>query len=153
MKTKEKVTRFFFVGVGVTLFDYIACMIFSTFLPLTIASICGGILATFVSYFSHKNITWKQREMTTWSIAKFFMWNALTMIAIRPLVIAGFGLLTWLYQFAFSICGLIHLPFSYEFVENTGIYVLAAIITMIINYLFYDKVVFGEKKTKEKRGK
>lgn len=144
----KKGIRFILVGTGITLFDYIVCMLFSQIVPLGVASVFAGILATVVAYFAHSNITWKQRKVSTSSIIKFFVWNAITMLAIRPFTIWVFGFLTGLYQFAFMICEFLHIPFSYEFVESTGIYVLAAIITMTLNYLFYDKFVFGNKEEK-----
>ena len=38
-----------------------------------------------------------------------------------------------------------HLPFSYEFVLTTGAFALNALVIMIINFLFYDRFVFGKK--------
>jgi hypothetical protein len=46
-----------------------------------------------------------------------------------------------------------HLPFDYDFVHSTGAFVLTSIVTMILNFLFYDKIVFGKKKEEEKEEK
>ena len=51
------------------------------------------------------------------------------------------------------ITSAVHLPFDYDFVESTGIYVLMTIVTMTLNYIFYEKVVFGNvAKVQEKEG-
>ena len=70
-------------------------------------------------------------------------------VAVRPLLTMFFGLFGFLYKFAFDICQSIGIGFSYEFVETTGNYVLMTAVVMIINFLVYDRFVFGTKREKK----
>ena len=65
--------------------------------------------------------------------------------AVSPLLNQLFSYITPLYEFAFNITSAIHLPFTYEFVLTTGAFVLTSAVVMVINFLFYDKFVFGKK--------
>lgn len=71
-------------------------------------------------------------------------------IIISPFFTWLFQSITPLYKFAFDISSAINLPFDYNFVESTGVFVLTACVTMTLNYLFYDKLVFGNTKEKAK---
>ncbi|MBQ1393893.1 MAG: hypothetical protein IIY81_10275, partial [Lachnospiraceae bacterium] len=62
-----------------------------------------------------------------------------------------FSLITPLYEFAFNIASAINLPFTYEFVLTTGSFALTSIVIMILNFLFYDKFVFGKKKVSNEK--
>ena len=73
--------------------------------------------------------------------------NAHTLLLVFFLTL--FSLITPLYEFAYNICTAIHLPFTYEFVLTTGAFALTSIVTMILNFLFYDKFVFGKTNKKE----
>ena len=152
----NRILKFAGVGIATTIFDYVvySILVMAFFggdtSKVAIATIISGTAATFVAYFLHSKITWRERNPGKYGIIKFFLWNVLLVIAIRPALTFVFGLLEGLYQFAFMISDGINLPFSYEFVNSTGIYVLMTIVTMILNYLFYGKIVFG--KTNEKEG-
>ena len=117
-----------------------------------VAAIISGIAATLVAYILHSKITWKTRDPGKYGIIKFFAWNALVVIVARPILTTIFGLFGGLYEFAFMITDGINLPFSFDFVQSTGIYILMTAVTMILNYLFYDKIVFGTTKTDEEEG-
>ena len=68
-------------------------------------------------------------------------------LAVKPVLTAFFDMKIFdpLYNLAFNICQFLHIPFSYEFVESTGIFVLLTAVVMVINFLVYDKFVFGRK--------
>ena len=146
----NKVFKFIGVGLVVTLFDYLVYNIVVMGIGggntniAWLGTLVAGVCATFLAFIMHSKITWRTRDPGKYGILKFFAWNALLVIAIRPLTTLVFGLLTGLYEFAFMITGGIGLPFSYEFVESTGIYILMTIVTMTLNFFFYDKIVFGK---------
>lgn len=155
----QRVLKFIGGGVAATVVDYVVYTLFVMVVfggnvgMAWLASIFSGIAATFAAFILHSKITWKERSPGKYGIIKFFAWNAFVIILVRPLLTKLFGLLIGLYQFAFMITSAVHLPFDYDFVESTGIYVLMTIVTMTLNYIFYEKVVFGNvAKVQEKEG-
>lgn len=151
VKTSKHATRYFFVGVSVTLFNYglysiLANLIINNNDLLWLSTLIATAATTIVAFIAHSKITWKERNVTKTSIIKFFIWNALLTIAIGPGLTQLFSLLTPLYEFAFNITSFMHLPFSYEFVLTTGAFVLTSTVIMILNFLFYDRFVFGKSR-------
>ena len=149
VRTSKHATRYFFVGVAITIFNFVLYSILANLIIrnndfLWLSTFISTTISTIVAYIAHSKITWKERNVTKHSIIRFFIWNALFAVAIGPWLTQLFSLLTPLYEFAFHICEAIHLPFSYEFVLSTGAFVLTAIVTMILNFLFYDRFVFGK---------
>ncbi len=157
-KTKQK-GKYLIFGVLNTVINYgmyeaLALLVFKEEGQLWIATLISGAISIFVGYFLHSKFTWKDREVGKKQLGKFFIWNVLLNVAVRPLLTTFFGLFGFLYKFAFDICQGIGFGFSYEFVETTGNYVLMTAVTMVINFLVYDKFVFGTKregKTSEKK--
>ena len=147
--------KFVIVGIILTITQYL----FYTFLVhvifnnndlLWLATLISSTISTIVAYILHSRITWKERNPGKLGIYKFFIWNFLFAFTIGPFCTWVFGLITPLYEFAYNISSAIHLPFDFEFVQSTGVFVLTAIVTMILNFIFYDKFIFGKKKaTKE----
>ncbi len=156
MSKKGTVLKYVGVGIGVTLIDFVTysllmALIFSENVDMVgVASVISGIVATFAAYLLHGNITWKTRDPGKFGIVKFFAWNAFMVILLRPLMSVVFKSFTGLYQFGYMISSAIHLPFEYDFVENTGIYLLMTVVTMILNFLCYDRVVFGSADKKQR---
>ena len=156
VKTSRHAFRYFIVGVLVTGFNYALFAILSNLIIksnnlIWLSNFIATTVTTIVAYFAHSKITWKEREVTKHSIIRFFIWNAMLTVAIAPGFTQLFSLFTPLYEFVYNITSAIHLPFSYEFVLTTGAFVLNSIVIMILNFLFYDKFVFGKKKiTNEK---
>ena len=111
------------------------------------------MLAAILAYILHSKITWKERTVTKHNVVMFFIWNGLLAIAISPFFTWFFGRITPLYEFAFNISQNIGLPFDYDFIESTGIFCLTTAVTMVLNFIFYDKLVFGAKPAKEKNDK
>lgn len=155
-KTTVHATRYVFVGVFLTLFNYVLYAILSNLIInnndlLWLSSLISTLITTIVAYILHSKITWKERNITKTSIYKFFIWNLLLTFPIGPGLTQFFSLFTPLYEFAYNICQNLHLDFSYEFVLSTGAFILTTAVTMIMNFLLYDKFVFGKpKKIKEK---
>ena len=152
--TAKRSGKFAIVGTFLALFNFavyelIARLIINNNELLWIDSIIAYTLATILAYIMHSNITWKERNITKTGIIKFFAWNGLTAIAISPALTWLFGHITPVYEFAFNISSALHLPFDYDFVESTGIFCFTTAITMIINFFFYDKIVFRDSKNEK----
>lgn len=155
--TVSRILKFAGVGIVATVFDYLVytglVMLFfgGDVNMATLASVISGVLSVFVAYFLHNNITWKERNPGKYGIIKFFIWNFVIVLLARPLLSMLFSLTTGLYEFAFMILGWIPFFSSYEFVESTGIYVLMILVTMTLNYVFYEKIVFGKKESRDEK--
>ncbi|MBQ2643437.1 GtrA family protein [Candidatus Saccharibacteria bacterium] len=150
VKTSKHAVRYLIVGILVTDFNYALFAILSNLIIqdnnlIWLSNFIATAITTIVAYLAHSRITWKERNVTRHSIIKFFIWNAIITIAIAPGFTQLFSLFTPLYEFAYNITSAIHLPFSYEFVLTTGAFVLNSVVIMILNFLFYDKFVFGKK--------
>lgn len=155
-KKAKQAGKYFIFGVLNTAINYgmyeaLALLVFTGENQLWIATLISGAISIFVGYFLHSRFTWKDREVGKKQLGKFFIWNVLMNVAVRPVLTLFFGLFGFLYQFAFNICQGIGLGFSYEFVESTGNYVLMTAVVMVINFLVYDKFVFGESKRSAKK--
>ena len=152
-KTRQKGKYFVFgllnTGINYGIYEALALLVFTEENQLWIATLISGAISIFVGYFLHSRFTWKDREVKKKQLGKFFIWNVVMNVAIRPLLTMFFGLFEFLYKFAFDICQSVGIGFSYEFVETTGNYVLMTAVVMVINYLVYDKFVFGTKREKK----
>ena len=149
VKTSEHAIRYFFVGVTLTIINYLLYTVLSNFIItnldlLWLSSLISVTITSFIAYFLHTHITWKERKVSKTSIYKFFIWNALLAFAISPAFTQLFSLFTPLYELGYNISSTIHLPFNYDFILTTGAFVLTTITTMILNFLFYDRFVFGK---------
>ena len=156
----EKIGKFTLVGLSLTILDFIVYnVVLQVFYGgsdsgIQVASIVSGTVATVAAYFGHSRITWRARKPREHGVAWFFGWNIFATVLIRPVVTGFFGLFTGLYDFAYSISSWLGLPFSREFVETTGVYVLMTAVIMVLNYAFYEQLVFGkERKTGAGAGK
>ena len=160
-KTSRHATRYFFVGITLTVFNFGAYTLLNLIflgIKLTdttaseneqylwLTTLISTALTTILAYLMHSRITWKERSITKHSVIRFFIWNALITVAINPGLTQLFSLFTPLYQFAYGIIMWLHLPFSYDFTVSTGAFVLTAIVVMVLNFLFYDRFVFGKVK-------
>ena len=147
----KRIGKFTIIGIILTLFNFIIYTLLARLVIknndyLWIATMIAYVLATILAFFLHSNITWKEHRPSKTGIINFFIWNLITAITISPFLTWLFKFFTPLYQLFFNISSALNFPFDYDFVESTSIFVLAAIITMILNYLFYDKLVFGTSK-------
>ena len=149
--TKSRTIKFALVGsflalANFAIYTFLARVIFSSNELLWLDSLISYLLATFLAYFMHSRITWKERHPGQFGVIKFFLWNFLTALLISPFFTWLFKLITPFYEFIFNISTAIHLPFDFNFIESTGVFVLTTCVTMILNYFFYDKLVFGTAK-------
>ena len=155
----ERIGKFTLVGISLTIIDFIIYnVVLQVFYGgsesgIQIASIVSGAIATVAAYFGHGRITWRARKPRKYGVAWFFGWNIFATTVIRPIATSLFGLFTGLYEFAYSISSWLGLPFSLEFVETTGVFVLMTGVIMILNYLFYDRLVFGKDGVMRTAGK
>ena len=152
VKTTIRVGKFAIIGIILSLFNFaiytfIARIVFNSNELLWLDSIISYALATILAFILHSKITWKERPVTKYGIMMFFFWNGITAIAISPFFTWLFGYITPVYEAIFQLCNNLHLPFDYNFVESTGIFCFTTAVTMILNYLFYDKLVFGNTKS------
>ena len=147
----KKVFKFIGVGLAITVIEYIIytilmMVVFSGNAEMApLATGISGAIAMIVAFIMHSKITWRERDPGKLGIVKFFAWNILLVSLIRPALAALFELPVGLYQFAYMITSAIHLPFDYDFVQSTGIYVLMTAVTMVLNFICYEKFVFGAK--------
>lgn len=146
----KKFVKFFGLGVGTTLIEY---LVFTLVARLTgndllfIATLVGGIVATIVSYILNRKFIWKNAKTGKKEVISFFVYNlVIKTLVIKEIFTFLFGLIKPLYEFAFSISSSLHLPFDYAFVESTGIFVLTAGASMFITYFVYDKLIFKSNK-------
>lgn len=155
-KTSQHAKRYLVVGIILTIFNYGLYTILSNFIfnssdLLWLATFIATALTTILAYILHSKITWKERNVTKLSIIKFFIWNGLLTFPIGPGLTQFFSLFTPFYELAYNICQNMHINFTYEFVQSTGAFVFTTAVTMIMNFLLYDKFVFGKKTEKSKK--
>ncbi|MBQ6147563.1 GtrA family protein [Candidatus Saccharibacteria bacterium] len=151
--SKKRAEKYFFLGllntaIGYGVYEVLALTVFSGEGQLPIASLISGVVSIFTGYYLHSHYTWRGRQVGKRQVVRFFIWNIISATAIKPSLTWVFEFPKFLYQLAFDICQAIHIPFSYEFVASTGNFVLVTAVIMVINFLIYDRFVFGKKKEK-----
>ena len=149
--TKTRIGKFIVIGIILTVFNFlvytlIARLVLKNNDLLWLDSMVSYILATILAYILHSKITWQERCITKKGVFMFFLWNGITALLISPFFTWLFGLITPFYQFIHQVFSNLQVPFDYNFVESTSIFCLVTIVTLILNYLFYDKLVFGSTK-------
>ena len=152
VKTIQHANRYVFIGIILTIFNYGLYTMISNFIIknndfLWLSGFIASFFTTILAYILHSKITWKERILSKTSIYRFFIWNILLTVIIIPGFTQLFSLITPLYEFVFNINTNLHLPFTYEFIQSTGAFILTAIVTTILNFFFYDKFVFRKFST------
>lgn len=151
--SKKKITKYILVGFILTGTNFVIytllSKVFNNNSRLWLATAISSSISFIIAYFLHSKITWKAERPSKTSMIKFFIWNIAEALLINPGLTWFFGIFTGLYELAFNIFNFLHINFDFSFVESTGIFTLTTIVTMIINYIFYDKFVFGSKKPKD----
>ena len=154
VKTSKHAIRYFIVGVSLVLFQFILYSIIAKIIGnndfLWLSNFIASFATAILAYILHSKITWKEREIGKTAIYKFFIWNALLVFVINPGFTQLFSLFTPAYDLAYNIFQNLHIDFSYDFVQSTGAFVFTGVVTMIMNFLFYDKFVFGKSKKSKK---
>ncbi len=149
---KNKILKFIGVGFTAAAVDYgiyeLCLLVFfgNNNDMIMVSQLISLVVATFVAFVLHSNITWKGRDPGKLGIIKFFIWNLVVLLLMRSFLSWFFTLLTGLYEFGFMLTSAIHLPFSFEFIQSTSIFIMMNIVTMTINYFFYDNFIFGKNK-------
>lgn len=147
-KVQKRVIPFVSVGVGLTLLDYaIYESLVLTFLKdgnFAIASAISGAIAMIVGFVLHSKITWKDRAVSKFNIVKFFAWNIAVSMALRPFLIQLVNSLAPINNFWYGVLQWSGL--SYNSIVSTWVYGVVAVITMTLNFIFYDRFVFGKDK-------
>lgn len=154
-KSSTRVGKYVVIGAALAVFNFavytlLAQLLFKNNDWLWLDSAIACAATAILAYVLHSKITWKERPVSKRGVAMFFLWNGVLAFAISPFFIWVFGLIKPLYGFVFDVSAMIHLPFDYSFVESTGIFILTTIVIMILNYLFYDRLVFGGQKSSKK---
>jgi putative flippase GtrA len=141
-----------FLGVGVfnTLLDFgfyslLTLTIFKGDDKIALAGVVSGTFALLCAFVTHSFITWRGAHIGMPTIVKFIAFTGFGMWVIRPALLALFIKLGGLYTWAHSLSETLRLPFSYDFVANTGAFGFMVVIVLIYNYLVYDRFVFNEK--------
>lgn len=152
VSTARHASRYVLVGITIAVFNYLVYQLIARLFIkdsnlLWLSNLIATTLAVIVAYILHSRITWKERNPGKYGIIRFFIWNAALALLISPGLTWFFGLFHPIYDFTHHITSSIGLPFDHDFVESTGIFIFANIVIMIINFLFYDKFVFGKSKT------
>lgn len=143
-----------FLGVGIlnTLLDFafytlLTQTIFRGAESIALAGIISGTFALACAFTTHSLITWKGRQKSKGTILRFVLFTGFGMWVIRPILLALFIHLTPIYDLAFSISSALTLPFTYDFIANTGAFGFMAVLILIYNYLVYDRFVFNQKQS------
>ena len=156
-KSERHAMKYVLVGVIITLFDFVAYtvlvkLVFRTNDALEISTAVATVLATILAYILHSRITWRDRKPAKFGVVKFFLWNGLAAVALKPFTAWVVGTWTGLFQFALMVSEWLRLPFDYGTIEYLGVYGIATLVIMVLNYFFYDRLVFGSKKKTVKTG-
>lgn len=139
-----------FLGVGVvnTLLDFG----FFTFLTsavlkdsLALAGVISGTFALICAFITHSFITWSGSHIDHKTLLRFFAFTGFGMWVIRPLLLELFIKLDGLYSWVHSMSDDIGLPFSQQFVANTGAFGLMLVIVLSYNFFVYERYVFKPK--------
>ena len=152
MSKKKRAGKYLVFGVlntiiGYVVYETLALTVFRNE-KLALASLVSGAVGILTGYYLHSRFTWRGREIGEKVLAKFFIWNVIVSLCLRPSLTTFFNssMFNSLYTLAHNICNFIHLPFSYEFVASTGNFVMMMAVVMIVNFLIYDRFVFGKKR-------
>ena len=150
-KANQHAIRYLIIGASLAIFNYTLYTILSNLIIknndlLWLSTLISTAVTTILAYILHSKITWKERPISKTAIYKFFIWNIMLTVAINPILTQLLSLITPLYESAYHIFEAMHIPFSYEFTLTTGAFVLTTIVTTIMNYLLYDRFVFGKPK-------
>lgn len=156
VKTSQHASRYFIIGLSLAVFNYllfmlIANLIFKDVNLYWLSAYVATAFTAILAYILHSKITWKERDPGKTGVYKFIIWNIALTFVISPVLTQLFGYTTALYDLAFNVCNAIHLPLSYEIIQSTGAFVLANAVIMIINFIFYDRFVFGKTKRTTKK--
>ena len=152
-QTDKRPFLFLAVGIFNTLFDFsfytlLIGLFFKGTNQIALAGILSGTAALVCAFLTHSFITWRGSHISHRTVLKFIGYTGFGMWVIRPIALSIFIRFTALYQIAHTISKILHLPFNYNFIANTGAFGFMAVILLLYNYFVYGKYVFksGEDK-------
>ncbi|MCL1876635.1 GtrA family protein [Candidatus Saccharibacteria bacterium] len=138
------------VGVFVTLVNYVMYLILAPiFVENAWFAVAGsGFVAVITGLVLHSHLTWRNRDNTKSTAVKFLIYNLILITTLQPMLEWFFkqSFWNWLYDFAFWLTAWV--GWSADFVRRTGVFGLMACVTMIVNFLVYDRIVFVKLTTK-----
>jgi putative flippase GtrA len=138
-----------FLGVGIfnTLMDFA----FYTFLSQTVlkssnqialVGLISGTFALLCAFGTHSYITWRDTKVSHKTLMRFLGFTGFGMWVIRPLLLALFIKLSFLYNWTHGLSQAASLPFTYNFIAHTGAFGFMVVIVLTYNYYVYSKFVF-----------
>jgi putative flippase GtrA len=135
------------VGVGNTLLDFLfytllTSTVFKNGKHIALAGIISGTFALFCAFLTHSFITWRGSHISRRTVLKFVAFTGFGMWVIRPTLLTLFIHLTGLYNWAYKLTDKIGLPFTRDFITNTGAFGFMVVVVLIYNYYVYSHFVF-----------
>ncbi len=145
---KNRSVKFAIVCSVITLADFLIYTFLARVINnndlLWFDSLIAYLLTTFLAYFMHSRITWQEHRPDAIGVVKFFLWNFFTALVVVPLFTRLFELFTPFYTFIFNLATNLGLSFDFNFIESTMVFIFTLCATLIINFFFYDRLVFGK---------
>ena len=166
-KELGQVVRFAIVGVSNFLVDFIVLnLLVITILPkslnifsfsifgvkyvisgVILAGIISGTAAMINSFIFNKNFTFKAKKLSTSKLIMFFIITAAGLYLIRPVILYLFtDLWLWPSQIAYKVTTFLKLPLSQDFDTNNVALLVAILVVLVYNYLFYKFYIFRDEK-------
>jgi len=140
---------FVFLGVGIfnttidfTFYTFLTSTAFRNGKHIAIAGFVSGTFALLCAFVTHGFITWRGSHLTNKTLLKFVLFTGFGMWVIRPFLLSLFIKWYGLYHTAYHLFVQMGLPFSYNFVANTGAFMCMLIIVLVYNYFTYERFVF-----------
>lgn len=151
---KKRPLIFLLVGGGNTLFDFLfytllTSTVFKNGKHIALAGIVSGTFALLCAFLTHSFITWRGSHISHKTIMKFVAFTGFGMWVIRPTLLALFIKLAGLYDWVYKLLHDIGLPFSHNFVANTGAFGFMVVIVLLYNYYVYSRFVYKTQSTSD----
>lgn len=148
---KKRPLVFLGVGIGNTLLDFAFYTFMTSFVfkgeaKIGLAGIVSGTFALICAFLTHSLITWRGTNISHKTAGKFVLFTGFGMWVMRPLLLKFFIRFDGLYNWAWSVSHSLHLPFSHNFIANTGAFGFMVILVLLYNYFVYSRFVFADKR-------
>lgn len=145
-----------FLGVGIlntladfAFFTFLSQVVFRGTDQIALVGLISGTFALLCAFASHSYITWRGTEVSHKTLVRFLSFTGFGMWVIRPLLLALFIKLTFLYRWVHGVSEALSLPFSYSFIANTGAFGFMVILVLLYNYYVYSRFVFTASRTEQ----
>lgn len=138
------------MGVVNTLIDFtfytlLTSVVFKDGNRIALAGFISGNIALLCAFVTHSLITWRGSHITHKTLVKFIAFTGFGMWVIRPVLLSLFIKLDGLYDWIQKLIGHIGIPFTHNFIANTGAFGLMLVIVLSYNYFVYERFVFTGK--------